>query len=380
MSEIKGLLFLKESLGTYRGGIEGKILSIAKFLDENNIFKPVLLTSDPDSIFANEFKQLGLKVFSVPMHNIWRNKKTITTFIDDIVKSSDIQVIQSHAFRESLIGRLYKKKNPEVFHISRIHTHIAGSTISKFKIRLYYKIDQLTAKFADRFVVISNVLKDELITRSKIAPNKIRVVYNGIHEIGDPDNLSGKKNGVDRQIAIIGEIEERKQQLLAIRSINELKSEGIQVKLHLIGRANKNYLNDIKAYIAINKLEHLVVFHGQIEHSEIYPIIRDIPVVILPSLFEGVPTSIIEAMSLRKIVVSTDTGGTKELIKNRINGFIHRPGDLNELTNILRNIFISPEMDYDKLRENARKTYLLNFTTKAMMEGLISVYDELISN
>ncbi|MFW9970586.1 MAG: glycosyltransferase family 4 protein [Candidatus Odinarchaeota archaeon] len=377
MSSVEGLLFIKESFDTYRGGIEGKILTIAKYLHEKKIYKPYLLTSDPNSLFAEEFSRLGFNVYSVSMKHIWSTRKTLVKTIDNIVNNDNISIIQSHAFRESLIGRLYKKYNPDVIHVSRIHTHIAGSTISKARIFLYYKLDKLTAKYADCFVTISKVLKNELIEKSKINPEKIEVVYNGIDEIGDPDILTNSEDKLDQQIAIIGEIEERKQQFLAVKAINALKSENIQVKLHLIGRAHDKYLIEIEDYIKSNNLVNHVVFHGQIKHSEIYQIIRPIPVVILPSLFEGVPTSIIEAMSLNKIVVSTDTGGTKELINHNNNGFLHQPSDLKGLINILRDIFSKSNQEFNKLRENARETYLSNFTTESMMNGLISIYSKL---
>ena len=154
---MKNILFIKESKGTYRGGIEGKILSLAGEFVKSNEIQPVLVTSDLSSLFAEEFRKLGLMVYALNMDQILNYRKILKT-LDLIIKKHNIGILQSHAFRESIVARIYKRKRHSINHVSRVHTHIQGSTIHFLRKAIYYILDRCTSKWVDHFVVISELL------------------------------------------------------------------------------------------------------------------------------------------------------------------------------------------------------------------------------
>ncbi len=373
---MNGIIFLKESKGTYRGGIEGKILSIASELGKRKILFPVLVTTDSSSLFVNEFKELGYPVYTIDMYKLY-NFKEINEKIDFIVRKHNVLIVQSHAFRESFVGRIYKRHNHSILHIFRVHTHIEGNKINGLKKLFYYSIDFLTSFWIDIYVPISNKVKTELRTKSFIRAKKIKVVYNGIDVLGLPDKLSDSIDFLPRDIAIIGEIEQRKNQELGLLAINELNKKGIQINLHLIGRPNIEYKNKLENIIAKFNLSSQVFFYGIQPNKKIYELIKTVPVIVLPSFFEGVPTSIIEGMSLKKIVITTSVGGSAELVKDGINGYLHRPNDVNLFSELLENIFTSPSKNFNQIRENGFNTFQSQFSIESMMKGLESIYGNL---
>ena len=373
---MKNILFIKESKGTYRGGIEGKILSLAGEFVKSDEIQPVLVTSDSNSLFAEEFRNLGLMVYALDMDHVLDFRK-ILKILDLIVRRHNIGLIQTHAFRESLIARIYRRKRRSINHVFRIHTHIQGSTIHPLQKALYYILDRCTSKWVDHFVVISELLKQELILKTKISSEKISVVYNGIPLMGPPDVLPEGNAVLGPSMAIIGEIENRKQQHIAVEALRILKMNELSINLNLIGRGEGKYFEKLVELVDDYGLNNQVFIHGQVQPADIYDLIRDVPVILLPSLYEGVPTSIIEAMSVRKIVVTTPVGATEELVQNRVNGFLHKPGDSKELADILTEIYSAPGNAFNSIRSEGFKTYQGKFTLAKMMDGFLKVYRSL---
>ncbi len=369
------MLFVREIQKGNIGGIEGKIISIATELYRRKLFNPILTTSDKKSKLAQAFKYSNFKVYEVTI----RGKGGVKNGTDDlekIVLKEHISLLQSHMFRESLISGKVRKKHPELKHIFRVHTHIEGSSIPKWRKHSYHILDRFNSKYVDCYVPISNVVKDELIKKSGIYCKKIQVVYNGIPAMGKPDFFCNN-TFLDKSVAIIGDLQERKQQNLAIEALRLLYSKGITINLHLIGGDRDGYMAKVQATAQAHGVKHLVHFYGYQNKDRTYEIIKNIPVVMLPSLFEGIPTSIMEGMSLRKLVLATPVGGTTELIEDGINGFLHSPHDPKALANILEKVYTTPANVWELMRNAGYKTWKEKFSMDCMMDGLINVYKKL---
>ena len=111
--------------------------------------------------------------------------------------------------------------------------------------------------------------------------------------------------------------------------------------------------------------------------DDVYGALEGFDVVALPSDFEGIPTSIIEAISAMKIGVATPVGGTRELIDDRCNGFIMEPGNWKMLTDILYELFNTPAGKWNALRTQGFLTWKNRFSLQVMMEQFLDEYAEL---
>lgn len=372
---MRNILFVREIQKGNIGGIEGKIISIATELYHRKLFNPSLATSDKKSKLARTFKDSNFNVYEITSRCKGGVKKGAND-LEKIVLKEHISLLQSHMFRESLISGRVRKKQPELKHIFRVHTHIEGSSIPKWKKHSYYILDRFNSKYVDCYVPISNVVKDELIKKSGIDCKKIQVVYNGIPAMGEPVFVCNN-TFLDKSVAIIGDVQERKQQNVAAEAIGLLHSKGIEINLHIIGRDRDGYMAKIQTTAQAKCMEHLVHFHGYQNKDKVYEIIKNVPVITLPSLFEGVPTSIIEGMSLRKLVIATPVGGTTELIEDGVNGFLHPPKDSKKLASILKKIFTTPAKVWEPMRDAGYKTWKEKFSMDCMMDGLIKIYKEM---
>jgi glycosyltransferase involved in cell wall biosynthesis len=374
---MKCILFLFDWRGPDSGpcgGIEGKIQSIASEVSKKGLFEPILVTTSTTCTLAVRFAALGFKVHAARMCDPLCFPAAAD--IERVLKQHEVALLHSHTFRASIVGRLVKRAHPELKHVFRVHTHIEGTETPPLRRRAYHMLDRWTARWADRFVPISECLARELQEHSGVDAAKIKVVHNGIPSPGEPDSpVESADAKLNPEIGIVGKVEERKQQHVAVQAVAKLRDKGIGVKLHLVGGPDEKYMRMMGDLVKDLNLDGSVVFHGY--NPRPFDSLKNAPVIILPSRFEGVPTSLIEGMSLRKIVVGTPTGGTAELIRHGVNGFLHQPGDVDVLTHILEQLFAQPARHWEGIRNEGQKTWRQEFYLDVMMNGLIEVYRDL---
>lgn len=133
-----------------------------------------------------------------------------------------------------------------------------------------------------------------------------------------------------------------KGQEYVIRALSKLKSQGKMFEYHLIGLGSNERLKKI----AIEEgVEDQVLFHGSLPHSKVIDFMDDIDIYVQPSKQEGLPRSLIEAMSRGCFCLGSRTAGIPELLDSN---YVFPKGDVSRITKILNNVSI------DSLNEQAR--------------------------
>lgn len=162
---------------------------------------------------------------------------------------------------------------------------------------------------------------------------KISIIYNGV----DIDEFIPLKNKQMKNKIILvstGRLIKRKGYEYLIKSISKLDN----IELQLIGDGNlKQELTELSKIGDSN-----VKFLGKINHKELPKYLQKADIFILPSLNEGMSNSVLEAMACGLPIITTDTGGSKELIKD--NGFIVNKADINSLKDAIEEYLKNPEL------------------------------------
>lgn len=109
----------------------------------------------------------------------------------------------------------------------------------------------------------------------------------------------------------------------------------------------------LKEFISENKLEHIVEYVGWIQGQEKDTLLSKSDIYILPSYSEGLPISILEAMSYKLPVISTPVGGIPEIVTNDVNGKLVTPGNLAEIESAIRFFIDNPA----KIKEFGKASY-----------------------
>ncbi len=180
----------------------------------------------------------------------------------------------------------------------------------------------------DRIITISEYHKLNYCSwYNKDIKEKINVIYNPVETTYF--NIIKEKSNVLRFIEI-ATIEERKGQLDLIKAFNKIKSKyRVPMQLHFVGIGNM--LTKCQELVKSLNICDSVFFHGY--HKDIRNFFsKSNTIFILPSYDEGLPISILEAMSCKTPVISTKIAGIPEAIIDGLNGFIINPGDIESLS------------------------------------------------
>lgn len=146
-------------------------------------------------------------------------------------------------------------------------------------------------------------------------------------------------------IVSVGRLTPSKGQIVILKALNRLAKKGMNFKLNIIGGGVDASL--LKSYVEDNDLESHIYFLGVRSREETKEILKDMDIFTLPSFAEGIPVSLMEAMSMEIPVVSTIINGIPELIQNGENGFLVMPSDIEGLSNIFEKLILD-----DVLRKN----------------------------
>ena len=375
------LLILRHSAEDF-GGVEGQICRLAVALHKIGLFEPQLATSDKESLFAKRFASCGFTVHQIELGsgNLLRAGAAVAA----LVRRAHVCAIQTHLFRESIIGRLARRHDSSVKHIFRPQTYIDCSRIPKWKKNAYHLLDRASSHWVDKYIANGQYLATELIHRTRISPAKIAIVINGRASPAPPDLPSpDPERPLNPQVAMVANIFPGKGHDTLFRAMGLLKRDGFIIKARLVGAEATNVERGTGSP-AVNSLLGLAKAIGITQQVEFYgrtdnfgSALQDYPITVLPSDSEGIPNCVLEAMSMRKLVLASAVGGIPELIEDGKSGLLFPPQDPGALAATLRKVFTTPARDWESMRTAAFSRWYDFFTMETMLEGYIRVYTEL---
>lgn len=262
------------------------------------------------------------------------------------------------------LSKIFQKKLILHCHASRFKDFYSESSTEKK--RWIVK----TLQMADILIVLSNSWKSWFISIG-IPENKIKI----LHNITSPPILLPKNKMNDGKIHFLfmGEIGKRKGVFDILRGLSKRKDElEGRLELRIGGNSNEKLLIDT---IHNNQLENMVKFEGWVSGEKKIELFNWADVFILPSFNEGLPISILEAMSYSLPIISTPVGGIPEVVSEK-NGKLVTPGNDIEIINAMKSFIEKPEM-IKTCGDNSRnivKTYLPDYVLKHLKQ----IYENLL--
>lgn len=182
---------------------------------------------------------------------------------------------------------------------------------------------------------------------------KIKVVHCGL----DPDFHSAPAGSISApRIVCVGRLCEQKGQLLLLEAVGQLVRKGIDIELVLAGDGEMR--SAIERLIVQRKLESQVRITGWISGDQVREEILAARALVLPSFAEGLPVVIMEAMALRRPVLTTYVAGIPELVEHGRHGWLFPAGDAAALATALEECLATPVARLASMGEAARDRVL----------------------
>ena len=156
-----------------------------------------------------------------------------------------------------------------------------------------------------------------------------------------------------RRLVCVGRLCEQKGQLLLVEAARRLAAQGIAFELVLAGDGELR--SEIEASIRRHKLQDRVRITGWISGTEVREQIQAARALVLPSFAEGLPIVIMEAMALKRPVISTFVAGIPELVQPGEHGWLVPAGDVEALADVMRACLETPVETLVRMGEAAHK-------------------------
>ncbi|MBW4599596.1 MAG: glycosyltransferase family 4 protein [Calothrix sp. FI2-JRJ7] len=141
-------------------------------------------------------------------------------------------------------------------------------------------------------------------------------------------------------LVCVGRLCEQKGQILLLNAIKQLRDEGWDLQLTLVGDGEMR--GHLEALIHEYNLQNFVKITGWASGSQVQQYIRNARALVLPSFAEGLPVVLMEAFALSRPVISTYVAGIPELVQSNINGWLVPAGSVEALTTAMRECLRMP--------------------------------------
>ncbi len=178
------------------------------------------------------------------------------------------------------------------------------------------------------------------------------------------------------EILCVGRLTPAKGQHILIDAVEQLRREGRQVRLHLVGDGpDKASLHNHAAHSVAGKS---IVFEGAIDQERIRDFYAAADAFCLPSFAEGLPVVLMEAMAMELPCVTTRINGIPELIVDGVDGLLVPPSDVKALADALARLIDDNELR-QRLGKNGRARVVEKYNLQRNVEKLASIFIERIS-
>jgi glycosyltransferase involved in cell wall biosynthesis len=234
---------------------------------------------------------------------------------------------------------------------------------------------RLAAACTGRYIAVSKGVARRLRERCSIPEEKIRLVYNGIDAERRPRHgtagLRAQLAGhPDRPIVLtVARLDPQKGHRYLLAAATEVP----EAVFALVGEGGERVALENQARTL--GVAERVRFLGH--RDDVPELLAACDLFVLPSLYEGLPLSVLEAMAAAKPVVATAIDGTTEAVVHEVTGILVPPADPGRLADAIRGLLTDVPLATG-MGQHGRTRVSREFSLRAMIDGVTRVYDELL--
>lgn len=324
---------------------------------------------------ATELCKLGVDVTIVDERKHTAPK--ILSTLTRILKEKKPDLVHTHRYKDSVLGAVAAKLAGVPYVVRTVHGLTEPMTgWSRMKFRAYEALDRATLQcMADLVIGVSKGIADTL-AQSGYRPTMLTHIHNGI-DLGQMTPIQASADvrrelGLDDAslvIGAVGRLSPVKGHASFLDAAKLILQEEPRARFLLVG--NGPLQRQLRAQAAQLGLGDACLFLG--DRADVYDLVAAMDVFVLPSLNEGIPMALLEAMALNRPVVATDVGGVPEVLEHRVTGLLVSPADPRGLADACLNLLANPAWA-GRLGQQARHAVESRFTLERSGRELVEAY------
>ncbi len=390
------ILIISHFFPPHKGGVETSAYYTAKYLTKygNNV---IVLTSKTKGNKSNVHKMDNFLVYRFKSYNIPELNclpqisslgfMPLALFkLPEIIKRHNIQLIHAEGrlfpicFLTAILNQLIFKRPMIISAQGRLKIGITGIIENIFdKIITKYIYEKLK-----RIICVSNSLKNRFL-KFKINKKKIIVIPNGVdtseftrqtHSQFLDRYLNDKKDY--KRVVFVGRLDKQKGVEYLIRAIPKVIKKYKEVHFFILGNGNLEI--ELKNLVRELNIKLYVTFINFIPLKKMPEFYSSADIFCLPSIHEGFPLSIAEALSIGLIIVSSAVEGIPEAIIENENGFLVEPTNIKQLSDKLIKALNLNKEQVSYIRENNVKLAKSKYSWEIIVKKLLNLYKNSIQN
>lgn len=353
------------------GGGERYLELLIERLDRTR-FQPILICPEPGP-FVELMRKRGVPTRVVHLAPLVNPAALVR--LAALLRRERVEILQAHGLRSNVYGCLaaWLARVPAV--IWTVHNSPLAYEVGALRRWIYGTILRGSTPLADRIICVSEALRQDLLTHVRAAPDRTVTIYNGI----DPARLRPSREGAAVRdefklghgplLVVIGRLTEQKGHRYLLEALPALLTQWPTLRCLLVGDGE---LRSALARVAADRgVASACVFAGARE--DIPDLLGAADVVVLPSVSEGFPFVLLEALGMGKPVVATKVAGVTELIEDEKTGRLVPAKDPAALAEVLGEVLRDPDRAAEMGRAG-RRVVQERFTADRMASQIVQQF------
>ena len=374
MSDPARILHILGSAG--RGGTEIMTARLVNNMDA--AFRNEFCFLSKKDCTAEDLEQAGFAVHYLPLSNVL-SFPIVALRLYRLLRANHYDILHLYGLKANSLGRILGRLSG--------HKKILGGLRSKYPSdsrnswTLWF--DRLTFGLSLGYVSNSQAAIDFLVAHG-YDRRKFWLIHNGIDTKPFYERSEEAKEAIRQKYALppnkpiitcVANLRLPKGHEYLIRALHELNNEDIDFLALLVGDGPlRGKLEELVRDVG---LKEQVRFLGSRDRGDIPKILAITDIFVLPSLWEGLPTAIIEAMAAGCPVVATAVAGTPEVVMDRETGFLVNSRDREALAQKIAKLLKDPQLR-ETMGEAGVKRIKEHFSLEKMVQNYEALYENLM--
>ncbi len=358
--------------GTTIGGAEKALCELVARVDRTR-YRIVVCSLKRPGVYAARLAAHADAVYHLGLSEA-AGLRAVMNFIPALLRLIRImrrerpRIVHCFLFRASMLGRLAACLCPKT-------AVIAGVRVQE-QSTLKYILERLTRRLVDCYTAVSEEVRLTMIQRARVDPKKILTVYNGIECAAQhmPPVLPETTHTPVR-LALIGRLHRQKGHSVLFDALKIISSTGRKVHLFCAGEGPAEDM--LRRQVRHLGIDAAVTFAGPVDDPLAF--MAGIDIVVLPSLWEGMPNVLLEAMAASRPIVATRLGGIKEMLRDEESALLCDPGRPEPLAAAIIRLMDNPDLGRS-LALAARQEVAQRFDIEHTVAATQALYVRLLGN
>jgi glycosyltransferase involved in cell wall biosynthesis len=283
-----------------------------------------------------------------------------------LLEKQGVRLVHSHGYKFNILLGLLARRAVGVPIVSTVHGYVKAKFPKKMWI--YELLDRLLLQRFDAIVLVSQKMREIKAFKSS---TKVHVIKNGI--ASECNSLPSALDAAPFKLLAIGRLSPEKGFEYLIRALAEINQVTPVFELTIFGNGGlRNYLENLVADLGLGKQ---VVFSGFVEDAQQY--FHQYQMIVMPSLTEGIPVTLLEAMRNKTPIIASAVGGIPDVLGTNSSSLL-TPASVQDIVIKLKAWLTASSAYKQQVIEQNYARFQQEFTATSMANQYLELYNLLV--